>query len=390
MAKDFYFSGINGYPAKKLDGRKVRILVPRLTGKVGNTMVFGPNHRKCPGFVVSDCSDINFSAIFIHHAGGMGILGQRSHNIVVDGCKVTPSKERMLSTTADATHFVNNTGTLILSNNLFENQKDDATNIHGIYVQIVEKNGADTVTVQIKHHQQFGFDFLKPGMQIEFVRGKSMITYATATVKSVTKINKEYTSVTFTEQLPVNLEISDAIAEIRDYPEVTIENNIIQKNRARGMLLNCRGKTVVNNNYFHSPGAAILFEGDSFHWFEQGGVQDCIISNNVFDNCMYGVWGKAVIDVKAGIQEELETSRYNKNILIENNTFQVYDEGTLLNAYCVDGLVWRNNIVRKSSAYPERDEKSQRFEIMHCDNVEIEELSVDNGAESNFNPAPQS
>ncbi len=373
MVRDFYFKEITGYPAKRLGGRRVRILVPGLKGTPGNTMVFGPNHRKYPGFVVSDSSDISFSRITIHHAGGMGILGQRSHNVTVDSCKVTPSEGRMLSTTADATHFVNNTGFITLNNNLFENQKDDATNIHGIYVQIVEKTAPDELIYQIKHRQQYGFDFLAPGKKVEFVRSRSMITYATAVVKQVQRINKQFTKLKFTQPLPDNLVIGDALAEIRDYPTVTISNNIIRRNRARGMLLNCRGKTVVENNTFHSPGAAILFEGDSFHWYEQGGVSDCVIRNNIFENCMYGVWGKAVIDVKAGIKEDFETSRYNRNILIENNTFRVYDEGTLLNAYCVDGLTWRNNRVEKTNAYPPRKKKFEKFKVKFSSNVKIEE-----------------
>ena len=373
MVKDFYFSSINGYPAKRLGERKVRINVPGLTGTIGNTMVFGPNHRNYPGFSVSDCADIVFSNITLYHSGGMGILGQRTHNVTVDHCKVTPSHGRMISTTADATHFVNCTGKIVLTNNLFENQKDDATNIHGIYVQVVEKTGNDSIIVQLKHRQQHGFDFLKPSTRVELVRGKSMITYATATVKSVERINKECTAVTFELPLPENLIIGDALAEIRDYPEILIADNTIRNNRARGMLLNCRGKTVVENNYFHTPGAAILFEGDSFFWFEQGGVSDCTIRNNVFDNCVFGVWGKAVIDVKAGIREDKETSRYNKNMLIEGNTFRMYDEGTLLNAYCVDGLTWKDNTVEQTTAYPARTDEFKRFEINFCDNVSIEE-----------------
>jgi len=373
MVKDYYFSNINGFPAKKLGGRKVRILVPGLTGTIGNTMVFGPNHREHPGFVLTDSKDIVFEKVTIHHAGGMGIIGQRTHNITVNFCKVTPSAGRMISTTADATHFVNCTGKIALTNNLFENQKDDATNIHGIYVKVVEKTAENKVIVQIKHHQQHGFDFLRPGMEVEFVRAKSMVTYDTATVKEVNKINKEVTEVTFTDNISVNFELGDAIAEIRNYPEILIADNIIRNNRARGMLLNCRGKTVVENNTFHSPGAAILFEGDSFFWFEQGGVRDCVIRNNTFNNCLYGVWGKAIVDVKAGIREDKETSRYNRNILIENNTFRMYDELTLLNAYCVDGLTWQNNTVEMTNAYPQTGESNKRFVVNYSDNVKIDD-----------------
>lgn len=56
----------------------------------------------------------------------MGIVGQRTHNVTVESCKVTPSNGRMISCTADATHFSNCTGKIELSHCIFENQMDDA------------------------------------------------------------------------------------------------------------------------------------------------------------------------------------------------------------------------------------------------------------------------
>ncbi len=67
------------------------------------------------------------------------------------------------------------------------------------------------------------------------------------------RINKSLTRIKLTEPLPVGTGMGDAIAEIRAYPEIHIYGNTIRRNRARGMLLNCRGKTVVENNYFHNP-----------------------------------------------------------------------------------------------------------------------------------------
>lgn len=372
MARDYFFNGTGCYAAKDLGNRLVRLLVPGLKGQIGNTLVFGPDHRNHPAFVITHSRDVNFENITLHHAGGMGILGQLSHNIRVHRCQVTPSRGRMLSTTADATHFVNCTGYIELTNNLFENQKDDATNIHGTYVQITEIIGPDEILVRLMHRQQHGFDFLSPGVEVEFVHGKSMITLGTATVNTATRINKEFTRLVFDRSLPKDLVVGDALASLRDFPEVKIAHNIVRNNRARGMLLNCRGKTLVEYNYFHTPGAAILFEGDSFFWFEQGGVRDCVIRNNVFENCLFGVWGKAVIDVKAGILERKDESRYNKNILIENNTFRVFSEASLLHAYCVDGLTWRHNNIEKTNAYPASTKPAEQFDVSHCDNVVID------------------
>lgn len=371
LARDYWLN--KGCPAEKLDGRKVRIRHSLAKFTPGNTVVFQYQYRNHPTFAVSKSENVNFDNVTIYGAGGMGILGQNSRDIRVRNCKVTPSGNRMISCTADATHFVNCEGEIVLDSNLFENQMDDATNIHGIYEQIVSIDG-DTAVTRLVHPQQHGFETFEAGQKVEFVGGRSMKTLAEGKITSVERINNELKRLKFAEPVSDSVKPNDAIAVIRDYPEIKITNNTIRRNRARGMLLNCRGKTLVENNLFQAPGAALLFEGDSCYWFEQGGVRDCTIRGNTFDNCRFGVWGKAIIDVAAGIKEDFETSRYNRNILIENNTFNVFDDTPLLNIYCVDGLVWRNNKVNKTSEYPARDiKKPEPFIIRHSDNIKIDD-----------------
>ena len=119
-----------------------------------------------------------------------------------------------------------------------------------------------------------------------------------------------------------------------------------------------------------SPAAA----GDAHHWFEQAGVSDCVIRNNLFENCNYGVWGPATIEVKAGIAEEHRAkSRYNRNTVIEGNTFKAYDRYSLVSLYSVDGVTIRNNTVEYTDAYPSRNLDRKPFDISNCDNVVIED-----------------
>ena len=378
MVTDHYFQTTEALPAKDLGDRKVKIYYPTLKGTVGNIFVFGPSNRNYPGFAVSDCKDVTFHNITIYHSGGMGIIAQRTQNVIVDSCKVTPSNGRIISSTADATHFVNCSGKILISNNLFENQLDDGINIHGIYVQIVKKSANDELVIELKHIQQYGFDFLKPSVNVEFVKGANMITYSKNTIRSVERINKQFTCVKFEKPLDESVKVGDVIAEIRDYPKVFITNNILKNNRARGVLLNCRGKTEVKNNYFHTPGAAILFEGDACYWFEQGGVSDCSIMNNIFDNCMFGVWGKAIIDVSSGIRSDFEISRYHKNIVIKNNTFRVFDDISLLHGYCIDGLSWKSNKVERTKAYSNRQLSNKKIDLSNCDHVKVDEIQAEN------------
>jgi hypothetical protein len=375
MARDYWVKG--GVTAQDLGQRKVRITLPKLTGTVGNILVFGPSHRDCPGIVVSDSANVTVKQVNLYHCGGMGVIAQRSRDIMVDQVQVTPApgSGRIVSITADATHFVNCSGKITLSHCLFENQKDDATNIHGIYARVARLLAPDMIEVQLVHPQQHGFDFIAPGGKLELVHGPSLVTYGEAIVKSVERVNKEFTRVTLTQPLPAESIVGDVVASADGYPETWIHHCVIRNNRARGILLGSRAKMVIEENVFHTPGAAILLEGDGRFWYEQAGVRDLVIRKNTFDNCNFGVWGKATIEVGAGIEKTCRaTSRYNRNIVIEDNMFRTFGPQTILGLYSVDGLTFRNNKLETTETYLPRSGDAPRFVVSDSDNVITELL----------------
>ncbi|MBO5255052.1 MAG: hypothetical protein J6B07_04420, partial [Opitutales bacterium] len=369
---DVWGNDFGAFRADSMGGRKFKLYNTRANFQKGNIVVFSLGARYHSMFAIDECKDVAYENITVHDAYGMGIICQNTRNIVVDNCKFTPAKDRVVSCAADATHFVNCEGKIVLKNSLFENQMDDATNIHGIYERVAKIESADTFVSELVHRQQYGFETFVEGDEIEFVDRHSMITKVHAKIKTIEVINKQFKRIVLSAPIPQGVEKLDAIAKVRDYPEVIIKNNIIRNNRARGMLLNCRGKTIVENNLFSTSGSALYFEGDASNWFEQGGVRDCLIRNNTFENCNYAKgWGNAVIEVAAGITKNRETSRYNRNITIEGNTFKMYDETSLLKIFCVDNLKWQNNKIEKTNAYPPK-RKLPPFITEHCSNIYIE------------------
>lgn len=375
MADDYWTN--SDLAAREISPGHVRIFLRGIKGTPGNILTFGAGGRVCSAVTISDSRDIKIDHATIFHCGGMGVVAQRSGNITLDHIQVTPAAGRMVSATADATHFANCSGKIIITSCLFENQLDDATNIHGIYAQVVKKVSPAKLLVALKHPQQAGFDFLKPGVMVEAVHSNSLISYGYATVQSAERINKEYTSVQFRTPLPPGMITGDVIASVADTPFVHIRDCIIRNNRARGILLGSRGRILIEKNLFHNGGAAILFEGDARHWFEQAGVKNVTITGNTFDNCNYGVWGNAVIQVASGIDpQSRKTSRYNSNIIIEGNTFRIFTP-RLINAYGVNGLIFRGNTVQRTTAYKNLFPAAGAFEINDCDRVDIQpEISV--------------
>lgn len=364
----------DGVKATKNDDGSYRIKGDKITGTKGNTMVFGAAVRYNPGFTLADCSGTTIRNVNLYHCGGMGVIAQRCDDTELNRLNVVPApgKNRMTSITADATHFVNCGGYIRMIDCTFENQKDDATNIHGLYMAVDSVTAPDRIIARWRNTQQYGVDFIKPGMTLEFVNNDDVTTYARRKVKDVERLNKVYTEITFTEEVPEEVRRNHVIAADGRYPEVLIKGCRMRGNRARGLLLGSRGKTVVEDCYFHIPGAAILFEGDGNYWFEQSGVRDVTIRNNTFENGNYGYtnWGRACIAVGSGIPKR-ENSRYHRNIKVNGNTFRVFDP-RIVNLYCVDGFEFtHDNKIIMTKDYPYGLEETRNFIHENCSNIKI-------------------
>ena len=343
---------------------------------VGNVMALGASTRNNPAFTLLDCEGFSLTDVKLYNCCGMGVIAQSSKDIELLRMDVepTPGSDRVISISADATHFVNCKGYIRMIDCIFRGQKDDATNVHGWYMAVDKVLSPDKLLLRWRNSGQYGIRFIKPGMTLEIVDSQTMESFSRKTVKTVDYLNAEYAEVVFTEQLPEEVKEGDVVAEDDGYPDVLISGCYIGNNRARGLLIGSRGKVVIEKNTFHSPGTAILFEGDGRYWYEQSGVRDVTIRDNVFDNCMYGsaTWGSAVIAVGSGIPDK-EHSRYHKNILVENNTFRGFDN-RIVNLYCVDGFTFRGNKIEFTDAdYPAFGSPEERFIFNNCDNVIVEE-----------------
>ncbi len=227
--------------------------------------------------------------------------------------------------------------------------------------------------MRLVHRQQAGVEIAHAGDEIGFVRNDTLETVGKGAVCEVNSLNKTFTRLKFSTTLPPEIGAGFSVENLDWQPDVTIRGCTTRGNRARGFLLSSAGKILVENNLFHNPGAAILVAGDANFWLESGAVHDLTIRGNTFDNCLYGVWGRAVIDINPEIapEKQEQNPRYHRNIHIENNHFRTFDN-RLLRAQCVDGLTISGNTIEISEAYPLQAPKSELFEVAHCSNVLIE------------------
>ena len=284
----------------------------------GNTMILmsGYGARLAPAIFAENCVNLSIENFTVYDCMGMGVIAQKCENVSVDNMKTSCRNHLGFSASADATHFVSCRGSVSVRNSAFEGQLDDAMNVHGIYNQIVAK-GNDYIIIRYMHPETKGIDIYEPGAVIEISDRQTLIPFAEARVKDVKRINCDCT-VLYIDGKTDEIWVGNVTEDITRCPQVIFENNSVSFNRARGILLASRARTVISCNYFNTPGSAILFESSGTKWYESGSTRDVVIENNIFDDCCYTEWGDAVIKVC----EKPTAKYYHGKIAVKDNIFK--------------------------------------------------------------------
>lgn len=330
--------------------------------------------RYAPAFDFKECKNICLDSITVHHALGMGFLFERSENIRIAGSRVIlpEHSRRVISTTADATHFANCKGDILIENCRFENMLDDGTNVHGTYVEVDEVIDAHTVRVALKHFEQAGFRFAAPGDDIWFILQPSPERREVNTVNRVCTLNERFTCLSFVKPLPAGLKKGDVLENKTWNPAFTMRGCTIRNHRARSVVLKTPLKTVIENNYFSSMMSAVLLRGETFFWFESGAVEDVLIRNNVFENCADCGSDHSVLYITPRLGKPFDPSLpYDRNVRFVNNTVNSFIP-RVIRADRVDGLLVRNNRIIRTSDEEPAFPQAPVYELVNCRNVRIE------------------
>ncbi|WP_324025358.1 right-handed parallel beta-helix repeat-containing protein [Maribacter sp. BPC-D8] len=338
-------------------------------------------NRVSPAFSVKNTNGFNALNVTVHHAGGMGIIAENSADIILDNFNVTPSQGRMVSTTADATHFVGCRGKLELKNCTFENQLDDASNIHGTYQKIVDVLDDYRIGVRMGHHQQKAFVIGRPNDNLGFVRlSESFFPYKKSTIKNIEYINNRYQIITLNDKLPENLKAGDLVENLDGYPDLLVQNCTIRNNRARGLLISNPVQTVIENNFFSTEMEAILMPVESGHWYESGNAANVVIKGNIFQDCQHGGKNRGVI--RFDTDDDNENIAF-KNIEITDNTFNQFDN-LILEITNVDGLVFKGNVITNSSTFPQLYPENPAITVVNSKNLIFKKNKYKGKVNSNF------
>lgn len=330
--------------------------------------------RYAPAFDFKECQDISLDSITIHHALGMGFLFERSETIRILSSRIVLPEhtQRVVSTTADATHFANCKGDILIENCLFENMLDDGANVHGTYVEVDKVIDNNTVRVSLKHFEQSGFKFAGKGDDIWFILHPSPQRGEINTVNNVFTVNERFIELSFTKPLPKGLKQGDILENKTWNPTFTMRGCTIRNHRARSVILKTPLKTVIENNYFSSMMSAIQLRGETLFWFESGAVKDVLIQNNIFENCADCGTRHSVLYITPRLGKQFDqTQTYDHNIRFINNTINSFNPRVIW-ADRTDGLLVKGNRIihntEKEPAFPH----DPVYELKNCRNIRIE------------------
>ena len=348
--------------------------------------------RPTPGIFMSHDVNTSLLDVKVHYAEGMGLLAQLCEDITLDGfgvCLKGDNDPRYFTTQADATHFSGCKGKIVSKNGLYEGMMDDAINVHGTYLKVIKRVDDHTLIGRYMHDQSWGFEWGRPGDDVQFVRSETMeligkqnqITAIRPYDKGEIRGAREF-SITFKEAIDpaINEKSGFGIENLTWTPEVLFAGNTIRNNRARGTLFSTPKKTVVEDNLFdHTSGTAILLCGDCNGWFETGACRDVTIRRNRFINALTNMFQftNAVISIYPEIPNLKDQQKYfhggkDGGIVIEDNEFDTFD-APILYAKSVDGLIFRNNVIKTNTEFKPFHWNKDRFLLERVTNVKISE-----------------
>ena len=281
--------------------------------------------RDCAGLFLQRSKNISLKDVRIYFMHGMGIVSQFCQNITMDGLVVKPDARsgRTCAAWADILHFSGCRGRIEIKNSYLSAANDDAVNVHGVHLRIIEKTAPNQLRVRFMHEQTYGFNAYQPGDSIELIHGNTLLAFARNVVTKSEMVNNKEILLTLKEAVTTPLFSDDAVENVTWTPEVLIHHNIITRIPTRGILVTTRRKAVIENNQFlRIASSAVLVEDDAEGWYESGMVKDLTIRNNSFVEC-----GEPVISIHP--ENNISEGPVHHNLQISGNMFTFNDSKAL-------------------------------------------------------------
>lgn len=333
-------------------------------------------NRLYPAMAVLSSKNVRVEDVHVYRSGGMGLISEYSENITVRGFS-TASREgspRMVTVSADATHFVSCKGKIVIEDCLFESMLDDAANIHGIYMLVDSVLTSNVLRAHFGHFQQIGVQFADKGDRISFVDKSNLRPVGIGVVRSIDKSDrKSYLVETDFDLTGIGDPAGLAIENLSRGADVTIRNCTVRYNRARSLLLSTYGDVLVENCEFASQMAGICISGDANFWYESGRTKNIVIRNNKFCDLAIAANGpQAVLQIDPEIPPAARNNdfHYHGRVSFSGNTVSTFDSQVVY-ARSVEKLEISGNTFIDSGSYAPLYPGLPVIDVQFCGDVNI-------------------
>lgn len=323
-----------------------------------------------PVILMQRSKNVTVRNVTVHSQPGMGITGNRTENILIDGFCDVPAPGLHMSTNSDAMHFTACTGTIKVVNSSFIGQGDDAINVHGYYHEVIEQDGCRYVVKNlfpdgISHTQTPDYPDVGDIMEINDKESLELLGTRRVVAVKQSEENGRICEIVLDSPLPEDaVEKKMFLFDATRLPAVEFVNNYCCGNFARGVLIKTRNVNIENNVFERTMGTAIDVYAES-SWSEGTNPSDITIFNNVIVGCAYFNGPKGIGGIQVGVHADKHPSCPQvKNVTIMHNTINCPESAFAIEAESIDGLIIKKN---------ENLSGKKTVKVFGCNNVTIKE-----------------
>lgn len=218
------------------------------------------------GFI-NESRDVTLENLNLQFVGNFGIVSQNSADITIEGCRMAPEdgSGRTCAGFADFLQFSGCRGHIEVDNCYFSGAHDDAINVHGTHLRIVEQPTDRSLRVRYMHDQSWGFNSFYPGDSIEIVDVHTLLGKFAGKVTESKQLDNYEWLVTLDRKIgKVDVEDGRAVENVSATPSLTVTDSYFTLVPTRGILVTTRRPVLIKGNTFDKiPMPAIYISDDA-------------------------------------------------------------------------------------------------------------------------------
>ncbi|PAW76602.1 MAG: hypothetical protein B9S32_14585 [Verrucomicrobia bacterium Tous-C9LFEB] len=308
----------------------------------------------------------------VYASPGLAFFPYLSSNVKLDHCavEILPKSSRLISTNADGVHARGMRGPLTVQNCRFEGMGDDAINIHSSAIRPLKRISSRELLCDAHTFTIRGGDML----EYLDVDGKSGQSYEVQEAK----ITSEGWQVTFVEELPATLNVSEKRILFYNLSEAgkgfLFQNNYFGPHRGRGILVSATDGEIRDNTFSNrevGSGWAIVLHHEASIWAEGPIARRIRIEENRFEG-LGGNEPAIKIYPMGSKRSGDDTSVWYADIVIQNNRFEkLTGPAAVINQVQNLSLIG-NRVVRTGAVAVPTPPFSAAFQIKNCPGATVE------------------